>query len=74
MQEIKRGEVRVRWGERECEWRGERRMGKKEEKKIKSDWVCVCVSRALQFPCMWEREKLLPKTYLNVLLINASSC
>jgi hypothetical protein len=46
MQEIKRGEVRVRWGERECEWRGERRMGKKEEKKIKSDWVCVCVTRA----------------------------
>jgi hypothetical protein len=46
MQEIKRGEVRVRWGERECEWRGERRMGKKEEKKIKSDWVCVCVCHA----------------------------
>jgi hypothetical protein len=43
MQEIKRGEVRVRWGERECEWRGERRMGKKEEKKIN---MCVCVTRA----------------------------
>jgi hypothetical protein len=57
MQEIKRGEVRVRWGERECEWRGERRMGKKEEKKIKSDWcVCVCHARYSFLACGKEKN------------------
>jgi hypothetical protein len=53
MQEIKRGEVRVRWGERECEWRGERRMGKNEEKKIN---MCVCHARYSFLACGKEKN------------------